>query len=477
MADTPPLRPLWTFAELVQATGGTLTGAGDGGQASGVNFDSRALLPGDVFLALKGARDGHDFVAHAFQSGAAIAVVKRPIEGGPCLLVPDVQKALEDMAVFARNRAPACRRGAVTGSVGKTSVTQMVMQGLRRAESLGQGRAHSAVKSFNNHIGVPLTLARMPADTQRAVFEIGMNHADEITPLSEFVAPRAVVITTVGAVHTENFPDGETGVARAKAEIFDGLTPGGQNLGGLAILNADNRWFDFLSKAARGAGALVAAFGETGGVDAQLTGHHVMGGRARIEARYHGREIAFSLSHTGRHQAVNALAALLMLEALEVDLETAMAALEDFETLEGRGKVVAVAVPGGEITVIDESYNANPVSMSATLRSLGEREVEGRKIAVLSDMLELGPDEAALHAGLAEAIEAAGVDRVYLAGPRMKALWDVLPGSLRGAWRDTAADLTPEVLAALQPGDAVMIKGSNGSKAGLVAKALLSKNF
>lgn len=461
MADSP----LWTFSELVQATGGTLTGVAEGGarEAGGVTFDSRSLLPGDVFLALKGARDGHDFVPQAFASGAVLAVTRRPIEGGPCLLVPDVQTALERMAVFARDRASACRRGAVTGSVGKTSVTQMVMQGLRLA-----GRAHSAVKSFNNHIGVPLTLARMPADTERAVFEIGMNHADEITPLSEFVEPRAVVITTVGAVHTENFPDGEAGVARAKAEIFDGLVPGG-----LAILNADNRWFDYLSAAARGAGALVAAFGEEGSVDAQLVSHRIAGDRAEIAARYHGHEIAFSLSHTGRHQAINALAALLMLEALEVDLDTGLAALEAFETLDGRGKVMQVAFAGGDITVIDESYNANPVSMTATLNSLGERAVTGRKIAVLTDMLELGPDELALHAGLSDAIAAAGVDRVFLAGPRMKALWDLLPEGVRGSWRETAAELTPDVLEALRAGDAVMVKGSNGSKAGLIAKALL----
>lgn len=459
-------RPLWTFAELAQATGGTLTGLDEGAarSANGVDFDSRALAPGDVFLALKGARDGHDFVPQAFASGAAIAVVKRPVAGGPCLLVPDVQKALEDMAVFARDRAPDCRRGAVTGSVGKTSVTQMTMQGLRRA-----GKAHSAVKSFNNHIGVPLTLARMPADTMRAVFEIGMNHADEITPLSECVEPRAVAITTVGAVHTENFPDGEAGVARAKAEIFDGLTPGG-----LAILNADNRWFEFLASEARGAGALVAAFGMSGGVDAQLTSHRIEAGRAQIEARWHGREIAFSLSHTGRHQAVNTLAALLLLEALEVDLDTSLAALESFETLDGRGKVVARAVRGGEITVIDESYNANPVSMRATLQSLGEQAAGGRKIAVLTDMLELGADAAAQHAGLAGALAAAGVARVFLAGPLMKSLWDVLPEAARGAWRETAAELAPEVLNAVRAGDVVMIKGSNGSKAGLIAKALLA---
>lgn len=464
MADTP----LWTFDELAKATGGTLTGIGEGASraATGVDFDSRALQPGDVFLALKGVRDGHDFVPQAFQSGAAIAVTRRPIEGGPCLLVPDVQKALEDMAVFARDRAVKARRGAVTGSVGKTSVTQMVMQGLSLA-----GRAHSAIKSFNNHIGVPLTLARMPVDTERAVFEIGMNHADEITPLSEFVAPHAVIITTVGGAHTENFPDGDAGVARAKAEIFDGLLPGG-----LAILNADNQWFDFLSQQARGAGALIAAFGEHNGVDAQLIEHRVNGDRASVAARFHGRDIIFSLAHTGRHQAINALATLLMLEALDVDLDTSLLALESFAALDGRGKVTRKAFRGGEITLIDESYNANPVSMRATLESLGTqpKSADSRKIVVLTDMLELGTEEAALHAGLAAVIEAQDIDKVYLAGPLMKNLWNALPLPLRGAYAETAAELSPRLIEGLQGGDVVMVKGSNGSKAGLIAKTLLA---
>ena len=462
--------PLWTFDELAKATGGTLTGVSEGAlrAATGINFDSRALQPGDVFLALKGVRDGHDFVPQAFQSGAAIAVTRRPIEGGPCLLVPDVQKALEDMAVFARDRAVSAKRGAVTGSVGKTSVTQMVMQGLTQA-----GRAHSAIKSFNNHIGVPLTLARMPADTERAVFEIGMNHADEITPLSEFVAPHAVILTTVGGAHTENFPDGDAGVARAKAEIFDGLLPGG-----LAILNADNPWFDFLCQQARGAGALIAAFGAHNGVDAQLIEHRINGDRASVAARFHGRDIIFSLAHTGKHQAVNALATLLMLEALDVDLDTSLLALESFAALDGRGKVTRKAFKGGAITLIDESYNANPVSMRATLEALGIRPkpADSRKIVVLTDMLELGPEEAALHASLALVIEAQDIDSVYLAGPLMKSLWNALPQTLRGGYAETADELTPALIEGLQGGDVIMVKGSNGSKAGLIARTLLALN-
>lgn len=459
-------QPLWTFEDLAAATGGTLTALNEtrATYATGINFDSRALQSGDIFLALKGDRDGHDFVPQAFASGAVIAITRRPVAGGPCLLVPDVQKALEDMAVFARNRATHARRGAVTGSVGKTSVTQMVMEGLRRA-----GKAHSAVKSFNNHIGVPLTLARMPADTERAVFEIGMNHADEITPLSEFVAPHAVVITTVGGVHTENFPDGEAGVARAKAEVFDGLVPGG-----LAILNADNPWYEMLAQRARAAGALIAAFGGSGGVDARLVSHVIAGERAEITARFHGREIAFSLAHTGRHQAVNAMSVLLMLEALDVDLETSIDALEAFAALDGRGKVVVKPFRGGDLTIIDESYNANPISMTATLESLGAREVgAGRKIAVMTDMLELGADEAQQHAALAGAITAQDIDKVYLAGPLMHNLWDALPTKMRGGYAFSAPELLSVLTEDLRAGDVLMIKGSNGSRAGLIAKALL----
>jgi UDP-N-acetylmuramoyl-tripeptide--D-alanyl-D-alanine ligase len=462
------LIPLWTAQDLIKATGGTLTQTTSSAPitALGVNFDSRIIKPGDVFLALKGERDGHDYVPAAFKAGAALAVTRRPIEGGPCLLVADVQKALEAMAVYARERATGCRRGAVTGSVGKTSVTQMVMAGLR-----AKGRAHSAIKSFNNHIGVPLTLSRMPADTERAVFEIGMNHADEISPLSEMVEPEAAIITTVGGVHTENFPDGELGVARAKAEIFDGM-----NKGALAILNADNGWFNTLNERADFSGLNVATFGETGAFDARLISHSLEGDRAIVRASLHGQAISFRLQLTGKHQALNALATLLMLEALDVDLATALEALEGFAALDGRGKVLNLPTPRGEITLIDESYNANPLSMKATIESLGRMSTgKGqRKIVVLTDMLELGQDEALEHARLSDVLEAQGIDKVYCAGTLMKNLWDALPEELKGAWTETARDLIEPLNAGMQGGDIVMIKGSHGSKAHLIAHALIA---
>ena len=455
---------LWTSQEVLAAVSGRLEG--EGFSAGGVSFDTRSLEPGDLFVALQGERDGHDFVAAAFAKGAVAALTTRPVEGGPAVIVADTLKALEGLAARARDRNPTARRGAVTGSVGKTSVTQAVLAGLQRA-----GPAHGSIKSFNNHIGVPLTLARMPREAQRAVFELGMNHADEIRPLSRLVEPHAVCITNVGPVHTEAFAEGEAGVARAKAEIFEGLTPGGA-----AVLNADNPWFGFLKAEARKAGARVVSFGSDEAADARLLDYQPDARGARVSARIHGHDYVFTLAQAGFHWGLNGMAVLLMLEALDVPLETGFAALSAFQALEGRGREREVRIEGGTFRLIDESYNANPMSMKAALASLAVRKPaeEGRRIAVLTDMLELGPDSERHHAGLAEAIEAADVHRVYLAGPYMKALWDVLPEPRRAAWAQTAAELVPEARQAVRAGDVVMVKGSNGSKASLVAQALAS---
>jgi UDP-N-acetylmuramoyl-tripeptide--D-alanyl-D-alanine ligase len=323
------------------------------------------------------------------------------------------------------------------------------------------------VKSYNNHIGVPLTLARMPRDTQRAVFEIGMNHADEIRPLTWMVRPHVVVVTTVGSVHTENFPDGEAGVARAKAEVFEGLEPGG-----VAVLNADNAWFDLLKAQATAAGAEVRTFGTGEGCDARLIDFQVTGGHAAVQARLHGKTVDFPILQTGFHWGLNSMAVLLMLEALDVDLPDSLAALRSFEPLAGRGAETTVAVTGGAFTLIDESYNANPISMASAMATLGARATPGRRMVALTDMLELGPDAAAFHAGLAEAIERASIDLAFCAGPLMKSLWDALPPTRRGGYAETAEALAPQLAQAVQAGDVVMVKGSNGSKAGLIARAL-----
>ncbi|WP_298095616.1 UDP-N-acetylmuramoyl-tripeptide--D-alanyl-D-alanine ligase [Brevundimonas sp.] len=457
-----PDRPLWTSAEIVAATGGTLSGAAF--EAGGITYNSREIVPGDLFLALKGARDGHDFAAAAFAAGAAGAITEHPVGGGPCVVVADTLRGLEALGMAARDRTPA-RRGAVTGSVGKTSVTQAIKAGLDLA-----GPSHASIKSYNNHIGVPLTLSRMPRTTERAVFEIGMNAPGEIAPLSRMVRPHAACVTTVGPVHIEAFADGEAGVAAEKAAIFEGLADDG-----VAIFNADVVFAPVLDGAARRAGARIATFGTVPGCDARLIDFQPHDNGARVRAELFGRTIGFQLAQSGFHWGLNSLCVLLMLDSLDVPLDTALAALSEFQPLAGRGQTVVVHAPGGAFTLIDESYNANPLSMAAGFRSLGARPLPatgGRRIVVLTDMLELGDQSEALHKGLAGPIEAAGLDLVHAAGPEMKRLYDDLPGSRQGLWRETAAELAAEAAMLVGPGDIVMVKGSNGSKAALIAKAL-----
>jgi UDP-N-acetylmuramoyl-tripeptide--D-alanyl-D-alanine ligase len=452
--------PLWTSDEIVAATGGLLVGAPFA--ATGVSIDSRTLEAGDLFVALAGVRDGHEFADAALGRGAAATLASLPVAGSS-VLVGDTLAALEKLGVAARDRAPQVRRGAVTGSVGKTSVTQAIRAGLARA-----GRTHSSVKSYNNHIGVPLTLARMPKDTERAVFEVGMNHADEITPLTRMVRPHAVCVTTVAQAHIENFADGERGVARAKAEILDGLEPGG-----VAVLNADNKWFGFLADAARAKRADVRTFGPWDACDAQLKRFTIEAGGARVEAVLDGQPIAFALRQTGAHWGLMSLAALLTMRALDVPLAAGLEALAEFEPLEGRGAERRVRLAGGgEITLIDESYNANPVSVAAALQTMGLRRTGGRRIAVLTDMLELGAGSAAYHAGLADDIAAAKVDLVFCAGPMMENLWEALPATQQGGYAETAAALEPSLVRAIEPGDLVMVKGSRDSKAKALFEAL-----
>ena len=454
--------PLWTAAEVLTATGGRLDGLAF--EANGITFDSREVQPGDLFVALKGVRDGHDFVDQAFAAGAVAALTERPMEGGASVVVADTLKGLEVLGAYARDRAPEVRRGAVTGSVGKTSVTQAIRAGLALA-----GPAHSSVKSFNNHIGVPLTLARMHRETQRAIFEIGMNHPGEIGPLSRMVQPHAACITNVGPVHIEAFADGEAGVAAEKADIFQGLGPGG-----VAIINGDLQWFDQLKQAALRQGARVMSFGSDETCDARLLDFQPEPGGARVSARIWGRDYVFTLAQSGFHWGSNSLAVLLMLDALDVPVETGLAALSEFAPLAGRGRELLVALDGGAFTLVDESYNANPLSMKATLASLGARRppAGGRRIVALTDMLELGPQSAEHHAALAEAIKAAQVDLVFLAGEQMKHLWDALPASRRGGWAADAAAIAPDVAQSIRPNDLVMVKGSNGSKAATIARAL-----
>jgi len=448
---------LWTADEIAKAVGGKV--AGDFA-VTGISIDTRTVETGDLFVPLVGVRDGHDFVSQAVAAGATGVLAAKAVDA-PAVMVEDTFKALERLGVAARERAPQCKRGAVTGSVGKTSVTRAVEAGLRLA-----GKAHASVKSYNNHIGVPLTLARMPRDTERAVFEIGMNHSGEITPLSGFVQPHAVAITTVGPVHLENF-ENEEGVARAKAEIFAGLQPGG-----VAVLNADNRWFDLLKAEAEKAGATVWSFGEAAGATARLTGFDVEGEGATVSIDLRGEAIRFPIRQTGVHWGPNSLCVLLMLEALDVPRETALAALAAFAPIEGRGAEKTIRIDGGAFTLVDESYNANPVSMQAALKTLGARKVAGRRVVALTDMLELGEGSDRFHAALAGPIDHANVDVVFVAGVHMKSLWEALPPTRRGGYAEVTEKLTAQLAGAIRPGDVVMVKGSNGSKAGVLARAL-----
>ena len=449
--------PLWTSAEIAAATGGEAVGAPFA--ASGLSIDTRTLRAGDLFATLSGARDGHDYLPQALAAGAAGALVTRPTPILPAIKVNDTLPALERLAAAARDRSTA-RRAAVTGSVGKTSVTQAMAAALKLA-----GPSHAPVKSFNNHIGVPLTLAALPRNAAYAVFELGMNHAGEIAPLSRLVQPHVAVVTTVGAVHVENFPDGEVGVARAKAEIFEGLAPDGT-----AVLNADDAWFDLLAVSARSRGARVLTFGVGPACDARLIALEPQAEGAVVVASLHGRTLRFPIAASGAHWGANSLATLLAVEALGAPIDCALEALAGFAPLAGRGARRQVAAPGGEATLVDESYNANPVSMRAALRTLAA--APPRRLAVLTDMLELGPDAPARHAELAVELEAAQADLVFLAGPLMRHLWDALPAARRGAWTPNAAELAPVVREAVRAGDTVMVKGSNGSRASLVAQAL-----
>ena len=457
----PETVPLWSAAEIETATGGRLSVGSF--EVSVITYNCREIVPGDRFLALKGARDGHDFADMAFANGAAGAIVDRPVDG-PAVITGDTLHALEALGVASRERSPQVRRGAVTGSVGKTSVTQAIKAGLDLA-----GPAHGSIKSYNNHIGVPLTLARMPRTVERAVFEIGMNAPGEIAPLSKFVRPHAACVTTVGPVHIEAFADGEAGVAAEKSCIFEGLAPDG-----VAVLNGDIGFAAVLDAAARKAGARRVTFGADAGHDARLIDFQPGPDGARVKAEFHGKPLDFTLRQSGFHWGLNSLCVLLMLEALDVPLETGLAALAEFEPLAGRGQIAVVRALGGAFTLIDESYNANPLSMAAGFRSLGARLVGqgGRRIVVLTDMLELGDQSRALHEGLAAPIDSAGLDLVHTAGSEMKRLHDALPPARRGLWRETAAELAAEAASLVAPGDIVMVKGSNGSKASLVAKAL-----
>jgi UDP-N-acetylmuramoyl-tripeptide--D-alanyl-D-alanine ligase len=476
MSDTP----LWTAAEAAAATGGRA--AGDWA-ATGVSIDTREIAPGDLFVALAGeARDGHAFVADALAKGAAAAMVShRPdgmAEDMPLLTVADTLEGLRGLAAAARARTGA-RVLAVTGSVGKTSTKDMMA-----AMLAAQGRVHKAAKSFNNHWGVPLTLARMPAETDWAVLEIGMNHAGEIGPLSRLARPHVALVTTVEAVHLEFF-DSVDGIADAKAEIFEGLVAGGA-----AILNRDNRYYARLK--GKAGTERISSFGEgpppgpPGEADVRLLRARVSAEATVVEAALgpEGRPAMLRIGAPGRHLAMNACAALAAVTAAGADPARAALALSTWQPAEGRGLRERILLgPGGidgAIVLIDETFNANPASMRAAFEVLARSPVEddigrvarGRRIAFLGDMLELGPEETRLHAELAACAEAEGIDLFHSCGPRMRAFHEALPRERRGHWAEDSAALAARAPRLVDAGDVCMVKGSKGSGMGPVLEAI-----
>jgi UDP-N-acetylmuramoyl-tripeptide--D-alanyl-D-alanine ligase len=435
---------------------------------SGVSIDSRTLAKGEAFFAIQGEnRDGHDFVDNALKAGAELAVIARNqrerFSNVPVLIVADVLEALRELGRAARTRSNG-KVIAVTGSVGKTGTKEA----LRLALS-ADGETHASASSYNNHWGVPLSLARCRASAKYAVFEIGMNHAGEITPLTKLVRPHVAVITGIEPVHLEYFGSLEK-IADAKAEIFTGVEPGGA-----AVLNRDNAQFARLAAAAKSAKIeRVVSFGEDGSADARLLRLSLQNDSSTVEADIVGQSVTYKLGAPGRHLVLNSLAVLAAVSLVGADLALASLALTNLKPASGRGTRSVLTLPGGTALLIDESYNANPASMRAAIALLGQAPIgeRGRRIAVLGDMLELGPSGAEMHRALAETIETARIDVVFCSGPLMRALWEALPSRVRGGYAETAAGLEPTVVGAIRAGDAVMVKGSLGSKMGPIVRAL-----
>lgn len=464
---------LWTSGDAVAATGGRAVRPF---AASGVSIDTRTLQPGDLFVALKDVRDGHDFVRAALDKGAAAALVSRIpddcSEADPLLIVPDVLAALSDLGRAGRARS-AARVVAVTGSVGKTSTKEML-----RAVLSAQGATHAAEASYNNHWGVPLTLARLPADSQFAVIEIGMNHPGEIAPLARLARPHVAMITTVGTAHMEAFSSID-GIALEKAAICEGL-----ELGGFAILPGDLPTSPLLLAAARAARARVITFGEAPELDYCLVSATLSQDATVVQARHGGMPLLFKVRTAGRHFARNALGVIASATALGCDPAVVACDLGQWQPPPGRGQRERINLdpvePGCWFDLIDDAFNANPDSLSAALDVLAAatprdgvgRLKKGRRIAILGDMLELGQGERALHEAVARHPAMEHVTLVHCVGPRMRWLWDLLPDRQRGEWAQTASELAHEAHHLTDAGDVIMVKGSKGSKVSLVVDAL-----
>lgn len=464
---------LWTGQAIAAATGGRL--ARDFA-ATGVSIDTRTLEPGDLFVALTDVRDGHDFVRAALDRGASGALVVRVPPGcgadDPLVIVPDVLAGLTALGRAGRARA-AARVVAVTGSVGKTSTKEML-----RVVLSGRGRVHAAEASYNNHWGVPLTLARLPADADFAVIEIGMNHPGEIAPLARLAEPHVALVTTIGTAHMEAFANIE-GIAAEKAAIVEGLLPGGT-----AVLPGDLETSPILIATARAAGARVVTFGASGQVDYRLEGARVTQGLTVAQAATPTGARLYKIASPGQHFLLNALGVLAVADALALDPAIATADLARWSPGAGRGERVRIGLdptdPGLWFDLIDDAYNANPDSLGAALAMLDSanprdgvgRIDKGRRIAILGDMLELGPDERAQHEAFADDARLKALTLVHCVGPRMRWLWDKLPQGQRGEWHETAPAMAARAHALADAGDVLLVKGSKGSKVSLVVDAL-----
>ena len=448
---------LWTHTEAESATLGK---ASQAFAVTGISIDTRTIKEGDLFVALQGDnRDGHEFVQAAFKAKAGAALVARPLVGvtGPLLTVGHTQRGLEDLARASRARSHA-KILAVTGSAGKTTTKEIL-----RLACNALGRTHASAASYNNHWGVPLSLASMPRDSEYGIFEVGMNHFGELRNLVSFVEPHVALITTIAPAHLEFFGSCEA-IADAKSEIFEGLLPGGA-----ALIPADNDYAERLKARARQAHvSRIVTFGQKG--EAKLIGITPDGEGMRVKADILGKIVDCHVGAPGVHIAQNVVGALAAVALLEGDVLNAAASLKKFIALKGRGARFETC----GIQVIDESYNANPASMAAALSLLGD--AKGRKVAVLGDMLEMGEGGIAHHAGLTAPIEANKVDIVFASGAQMRALWEALPASLRGGYAETSNALLPQVLSALKPGDTVLVKGSNGARMSVIVDGLKAKN-
>ncbi len=451
---------LWTSSEIATATGGN---AGAAFSASGVAFDSREIEPGHLFVALKGeATDGHLFVEQAFARGASGALVSQPVHH-PHVLVPDTMRGLEALGIASRARSCA-RIAGITGSVGKTGTKEALRLALERS---APGAVHASVKSYNNHTGVPLSLARMPRDSRYGVFEMGMNHVGELAALTRFVRPHVALITWIAPAHREFFPSDEA-IADAKGEIFQGLEPGG-----VAVIPFDSPHRDRLIGHARAHAARIVTFGSGEGADIRAA--HVGAGReggSLISAELGDRTLTFSVGMAGAHWVNNALAVIAAVDALGGDLAAAGLALADFKGMAGRGEQRLITVGGGTARLIDESYNANPASMSAALQVLGETSSLGRKIAVLGAMRELGPGSDEFHAALAQGLLASGASHALLVGPEMAALAKALGSSIAVQHLADASAAEQALERLIASGDVVLVKGSNSVGLGRLVQAL-----